>query len=42
VARLIQIYGLTDPKRLLEVGREAAFEKQAKGWAERVANPDSE
>ena len=27
VARLIQIYGLTDPKRLLEVGREAAFEK---------------
>ena len=25
VARLIQIYGLTDPKRLLEVGRKAAF-----------------
>jgi hypothetical protein len=25
VARLIQIYGLIDPKRLLEVGREAAF-----------------
>jgi hypothetical protein len=29
VARLIQIFGLTDPKRLLEVGREAAFGKQA-------------
>jgi hypothetical protein len=29
VARLIQIFGLMDPERLLEVGRRAVFEKQA-------------
>ena len=27
VAKLIQLYGVLDPKRLLEVGREAAFIK---------------
>jgi len=27
VAKLIQLYGILDPKRLLEVGREAAFIK---------------
>jgi hypothetical protein len=27
VAKLIQLYGILDPKRLLEVGREAAFVK---------------
>jgi hypothetical protein len=27
VAKLIQLYGVLDPKRLLEVGREAAFVK---------------
>jgi hypothetical protein len=27
VAKLIQLYGFVDPKRLLEVGRDAAFVK---------------
>jgi hypothetical protein len=29
VAKFIQLYGLLDPKRILEVGKEAAFEKGA-------------
>ena len=29
VAKLIQVYGIVDPRRLLEVGREAAFVKGA-------------
>ena len=29
VAKLIQLYGLLDPKRALEVGKEAAFVKSA-------------
>jgi hypothetical protein len=29
VAKFIQLYGLLDPKRLLELGKEAAFEKGA-------------
>jgi hypothetical protein len=29
VARTIQLYGLLDPKRALEVGREAVFVKGA-------------
>jgi hypothetical protein len=27
VAKFIQLYGLLDPKRALEVGKEAAFQK---------------
>ena len=29
VAKLIQLYGIVDPKQMLEVGREAAFVKGA-------------
>jgi hypothetical protein len=29
VAKTIQLYGLLDPKRVLEVGKEAAFQKGA-------------
>ena len=35
VAKTIQLFGLLDPKRALDFGKKAAFEKGAKGAREK-------
>jgi hypothetical protein len=42
VAKLIQLYGLVDPKQLLELGKEAAFIKREKTETKKIKETEKE